>query len=45
MDKKQAQLILDKIVGQIFGYKNPYDLDSFQSKFAFDIILPKSKRS
>lgn len=41
MDKKQAQLILDKIVGQIFGYKNPYDLDSFQSKFAFDIILPK----
>ena len=40
MTDKQAQELLDKIVGQVFGYKNPFTLDQFAKKFAFDIHLP-----
>lgn len=40
MDAKTAQGILDNIVGQIFGYKNPFSLEQFQQKFAFDVKLP-----
>ena len=41
MDKKQAKDILDKIVQQIFGVKNPLTLDDFAKKFAFDVRLPE----
>lgn len=41
MDAKAAQDILDKIIGQIFGYKNPLTLQQFQQKFAFDVRLPQ----
>jgi hypothetical protein len=41
MTQREAQLMLDKIVGQIFGYKNPLTLEQFMKKFAFDIRLPQ----
>lgn len=41
MTSHDAQLLLDKIVGQIFGYKNPLSLDQFIQKFAFDVRLPQ----
>lgn len=40
MNKQQAQQILDKIIAQIFDYKNPYSLEQFQQKFLFDVRLP-----
>jgi hypothetical protein len=40
MTKTQAQDTLDKIVGQIFGFKNPYTLDQFMQRYAFDVRLP-----
>lgn len=40
MTPTQAQEIIDTIVGQVFGFKNPYTLDQFQQKFAFDVRLP-----
>jgi hypothetical protein len=41
MNDPQAQAILDKIIGQITGYQNPYKVVDFHSKFAFDIKLPQ----
>ena len=41
MTAHQAQELLDKIVGQIVGYKNPLSLEDFMKKFAFDIRLPQ----
>ncbi len=40
MTKQQAQDTLDKIIGQIFGYKNPFSLEQFMQKYAFDVRLP-----
>lgn len=40
MNEIEAKTILDKIVGQVFGYQNPLTLEQFQQKFAFDISLP-----
>lgn len=40
MDAKAAQALLDKVIGQIFGYKNPLSLEQFQAKYAFDVRLP-----
>lgn len=40
MTAEQAKEVLDKIIGQIFGYKNPLTLDQFMQKFAFDVRLP-----
>jgi len=41
MTHAEAQKLLDKIVGQIFGYQNPLSLEQFQKKFTFDIKLPQ----
>lgn len=41
MNAKEAKELLDKIVGQIFGYQNPLSLEQFMQKFAFDIRLPQ----
>jgi hypothetical protein len=41
MTPQLAQEILDKIVGQIFGYKNPLTLEVFMQKYAFDVRLPQ----
>ena len=41
MDANAAKVILDKIVGQVFGYQNPFTLEQFVAKFAFDIRLPQ----
>lgn len=41
MDSKIAQATLDKIIGQIFGYQNPFTLEQFQAKYAFDVRLPQ----
>ena len=40
MTSQQAQDVIDTIVGQVFGYKNPFTLEQFQQKFAFDVRLP-----
>lgn len=40
MDEK-LKSILDAIVGNVFGYKNPFTPDQFMQKFAFDVRLPK----
>ncbi|MDB5166511.1 MAG: hypothetical protein JWM37_583 [Candidatus Saccharibacteria bacterium] len=40
MTPQIAQEILDKIVGQVFGYKNPLSLEQFMQKYAFDVRLP-----
>jgi hypothetical protein len=41
MNADEAKKILDKVVGQIFGYKNPLTLDQVMQKFAFDVRLPQ----
>ena len=41
MDATQAKEILDKIIGQIFGYQNPLTLEQAMTKFAFDLRLPQ----
>ncbi len=41
MKKSEAQQLLDKIVGQVFGYQNPLSLEQFMQKFTFDIRLPQ----
>lgn len=41
MDTKEAKVILDKIIGQVFGYENPLTLEQFMQKYAFDIRLPQ----
>jgi len=40
MTSQEAKQVLDKIVGQVFGYRNPYTLEQFQQKYAFDVRLP-----
>lgn len=40
MNADIAKQILDKIVGQIFGYQNPWSLEDFAQKYAFDARLP-----
>ena len=40
MTDNEAQKILDKIVTQVFGIKNPLNLEQFKNKFAFDLTLP-----
>lgn len=40
MTKKEAQETLNKIMSQITGYENPYSLEDFLKKFAFDVKLP-----
>ncbi len=41
MTTADAQALLDNIVGQVFGFKNPLTLDQFMQKFTFDIRLPQ----
>lgn len=41
MTEREAQKLLDKIVGQVFGYQNPFTLEQFMQKFAFDVRLPQ----
>lgn len=41
MDESIAKEILDKIIGQIFGFQNPLSLEHALTKFAFDISLPQ----
>lgn len=41
MNAQEAKIIVDKIVGQVFGYQNPLTLEQFMQKFAFDVRLPQ----
>ena len=41
MDATIAKQILDKVIGQVFGYQNPLTLEQAMQKFAFDIRLPQ----
>ncbi len=41
MTPQQAQALLDKVIGQIFGYQNPLTLEQFMQKFTFDVRLPQ----
>jgi len=41
MDATIAKEILDKVIGQIFGYQNPLSLEQVLQKFAFDVRLPQ----
>lgn len=41
MNAQEAKVIIDKIVGQVFGYQNPLSLEKFMQKFAFDVRLPQ----
>lgn len=40
MNQAQTQEILDKIVGRVFGFKNPFTLEQFMQRYAFDVKLP-----
>lgn len=40
MTHDEAQKILDQIIERIFGYKNPWTLQQFLEKHAFDVRLP-----
>ncbi len=40
MNEKIAQEMINEVVLQIFGVKNPWNLTEFMEKFAFDIKLP-----
>lgn len=40
MTDASAKEAIDAIIGQIFGYKNPFTLEQVQQKFAFDVRLP-----
>jgi len=39
--EEKLKPILDAIVGNVFGFKNPFTVEQFIQKFAFDIRLPK----
>ncbi len=41
MNDPKAKEILDKVIGQITGYQNPFTVQQFLEKFAFDIRLPQ----
>lgn len=41
MDATIAKQILDKVIGQIFGFQNPLSLEQALQKFAFDVRLPQ----
>ena len=41
MTHADAKQMLDKIVAQVFGYKNPLSMDQFMKKFTFDVRLPQ----
>lgn len=41
MNNDEAKKILDKIVGQVFGFQNPLNLEQAMQKFAFDVRLPQ----
>ncbi len=41
MNASEAKKILDKVIGQIFGYQNPLTLEQVMKKFAFDVRLPQ----
>jgi len=41
MNDQVAKQIVDKIIGQIFGYQNPLSLEQVMQKFAFDVRLPQ----
>lgn len=41
MNETKAKEIVDKVIGQIFGFQNPLSLDQVYQKFAFDIRLPQ----
>lgn len=40
MNDQKALEIISKVIGQIFGYQNPYNLEQVRQKFAFDVRLP-----
>lgn len=41
MNETAAKEIIDKIIGQVFGFQNPLSLEQAMQKFAFDIRLPQ----
>lgn len=41
MTNTEAQKVLDKVIAQVLGYKNPLSLEQFAAKFTFDIKLPQ----
>lgn len=41
MDETAAKAVIDKIIGQVFGFQNPLTLDQALQKFAFDVRLPQ----
>jgi hypothetical protein len=41
MNNEEAKKILDKVIGQVFGYQSPLNLEQAMQKFAFDVRLPQ----
>jgi hypothetical protein len=41
MTHTEAKALLDKIVGQVFGFQNPLTMEQFMTKFTFDVRLPQ----
>ncbi|MCA9330272.1 hypothetical protein KDA11_06495 [Candidatus Saccharibacteria bacterium] len=41
MNEQEAKELIDKIIGQVFGFQNPLTLEQAMQKFAFDIRLPQ----
>lgn len=40
MTEQDAKKLIDNVVAQVFGYKNPFTLEQFATKYAFDVRLP-----
>lgn len=41
MDEAQAKIVVDKTIGQVFGFQNPLSMEEVLQKFAFDVSLPQ----
>jgi hypothetical protein len=41
MQPNDPKQILDKVIGQIFGFQNPLSLEAALAKFSFDVRLPQ----
>lgn len=40
MTEQDAKKLIDKVIAQVFGYQNPFTLEQFATKYAFDVRLP-----
>lgn len=41
MNTQDAKVVLDRIFGDVFGYKNPMTMEQFMLRFTYDLRLPQ----